>query len=157
MSQKPTSADKKTVVDFSEVRAQKLEEKRRKAERIFFKQILGIYCVVDNEEIRPLEVIDVSEEGCSFQIPFTAENPWPRETKDLPLRLYFSQDTYLPINVTIQNSRPAIENGVRYIRYGCKVDQSTQSFEAYQQFIRFLRLYAEHAHKDNGRVTFFYL
>lgn len=145
------------VVDFSQARAQKMDEKRRKTERIFFKHLLSVYTVIGNSKMVPIEIVDVSEEGCAFQVPYNAENPWPKETTDIPLRLYFSQDTYLEIHVKVQNSRPAIEESGRYVRYGCAVDKSTASYLAYQQFVKFLEMYAENAHKDLGDVTVFYL
>lgn len=145
------------VVDFGEVRAQRLEEKRRTTERIFFKQLLSVYSVIGNTTMCPIEFIDMSEDGCSFQIPYDAENPWPKDSGDHPIRIYFSQDTYLEIRVKIQNSRPSIENNRRYMRFGCSVENSTQSFAAYQQFVRFLKMYSAHAHKDMGDVSVFYL
>jgi hypothetical protein len=145
------------VIDFNEVRTQKLEEKRRTTERIFFKHLLNVYSVVSTDQMVPIEFIDLSEEGCSFQIPYDAEKPWPTSANDIPLRVYFSQDTYLEIRVTVQNSRPSIENNRRYVRFGCSVDKSTASYAAYLQFVRFLKLYSEHAHKDMGDVSIFYL
>ena len=145
------------IVDFNEVRAQKLEEKRRKTERIFFKHLLAVYSVAGNASMFPIELIDVSEEGCSFQVPFNPDKPWPNDANEVPLRLYFSQDTYLEVRVQIQNSRPSIENNARYTRFGCTVDKDTAAYSAYQQFVRFLKLYSEHAHKDKGDVTVFYL
>jgi hypothetical protein len=145
------------VVDFTEVRAQKLEEKRRTTERIFFKHLLSVYSVVGSSTMCPVEFIDLSEEGCSFQIPYDADHPWPTDSNDVPIRIYFSQDTYIEIRVKIQNSRPSIENNRRYVRFGCSIDPTTKSFAAYQQFVRFLKSYSEHAHKDMGDVTVFYL
>jgi len=145
------------VIDFNQKRAQRLDEKRRKTERIFFKQMLGIYCVTDNSELKSVELMDVSEDGLSFQVPFDSANPWPKNTGEIPLRLYFSQDTYLPVTLKIQNSRHHIEESTRYIRYGCAVDKSISSYEAYKQFVKFVSFYAEHAHKDTGKVTLFYL
>lgn len=145
------------VVDFSEARAHKLEEKRRTTERIFFKHLLSVYSVVGGGKMCPIEFIDVSEDGCSFQLPFDPERRWPKDSTNLPLRIYFSQDTYLEISVDIENSRPSIENNQRYVRYGCSVDRSTQSYAAYLEFVRFLRMYSEHAHKDMGDASVFYL
>jgi hypothetical protein len=156
----PSSNDtqrKQQVVDFNEVRAQRLEEKRRKTERIFFKNLLSVYSVTGDATMSPVELIDVSETGCAFQVPYDAKNPWPTESSQIPLRLYFSQDTYLEIFVSITNSSPSIENNMRYVRYGCAIDSGTASYQAYQQFVRFMKLYAEQAHKDNGDVTIFYL
>ena len=93
---------------------QKLEEKRRKTERVFFKQMLGIFCVTGNDEMKAIEIVDVSEDGLSFRVPFDdAERSWGgEENQALPIRLYFSQDTYLPLHLTIQHARPNIEEGV---------------------------------------------
>ena len=145
------------IFNFSEIRKNRLDDKRRKTERIFFKQVLGVYCVIGDAKPHPVELVDVSEEGCAFQVPFNPNKPWPDELQALNMRLYFSQDTYLPVRLRIKNSRPYIEQGVRYIRFGCEVDQSFSSYEAYKQFIKFLGLYSEHVHKDEGNVTLFYL
>lgn len=146
------------VVDFQQVREQRLEEKRRKAERIFFKSLLSVYCIVGQHKMRPIELIDVSEDGCSFQVPFDARDPWPgSEQEELPIRMYFSQDTYIPLHLRIVNRKHSIENGQRYFRFGCQVDRDTSSYAAYEQFVRFLKLYSEAAHKDMGDVTVFYL
>lgn len=155
MADKPKNETR--VVDFGHIRAQKLEEKRRKTERIFFKQILGIYTSAESGEYRSVELVDLSEEGLSFQIPYHVNETWPGKTTQMVLRMYFSQETYLPVHVEIINSRPCIEEGVRSIRYGCKVDQSMSSYQAYQQFVLFLRAYAEHSHQDNGSATTYYL
>jgi len=160
MSQQRTGSsdgESSQVIDFSKAREQKLDEKRRKTERIFFRQILGIYTVSGDDRLREIEIVDVSEEGCSFQVPFKQEEPWPGDLEELTLRFYVTQDTYLPVLVKIQNSRPSIVDGIRYVRYGCAVDQTASSYPAYQQFVRFLKTYAVHAHKDDGNITFFYL
>jgi hypothetical protein len=145
------------VVDFNQARAQKMDEKRRKTERIFFEKLLGVYCATGHDKMRPIEIVEVSEEGCSFQVPFDAKNPWPNDEKELPIRFYFSQDTYILVHCKIQNSRSTIDKGERYVRFGCQVDQGVSSYPAYQQFVRFLRMYSEHAHKDNGDASVFYL
>lgn len=145
------------VVDFNEVRSQKLEEKRRRTERIFFKHLLSVYSVAGKSSLRAIEFIEMSEQGCSFQVPYDTQNPWPKDLSELPIRIYFSQDTYLEIFVKIQNSRPSIENNQRYVRFGCLVDRSVKSYSAYVQFVQFLKLYSEHCHKDAGDLSVFYL
>lgn len=157
MSTKTVDESNETVVDFNGAREKRLSEKRRKTERIFFKQLLEIYSVAGDSHLRAIEIVDVSEEGMSFQVPFKEEDPWPKNAEEVPLRVYFSRDTYIPIRVKVQNSRPAIEEGVRYIRYGCTVDKEMTSYETYLQFVKFLKLYAENAYRDNGGETLFYL
>lgn len=149
------------VVDFNQVREKKLEEKRRKAERVFFKNVLGVYSVMGKDNGRdamtPIEFVDVSEHGCAFQVPFNPSRAWPAASQEVPLRIYFTKDSYLEIRVLIQNTRPTIEEGHRYVRFGCAVDQNTSSFVAYQHFVRFLKAYSEECHKDSGDNTAFYL
>ena len=153
-----TTTKDRQVIDFNEVRAQKLEEKRRKTERIFFKHLLSVYTVMaGGKQMAAIEIIDISEEGIAFQVPFNSDKPWPTSVEEIPLRLYFSQDTYLEVIAKIVNSRPSIENGARFTRYGCQVDQATSSYPAYQQFVKFMKMYSEQAHKDMGDISVFYL
>lgn len=156
----PPTSEKSQIIDFTQIREQRLEEKRRHNERVFFKQLLGIYSVVTQgsgtETMKKIDIMDVSEEGLSFQVPFNPDEAWPAETKNLTIRLYFSQDTYLPLHLKIQNSRAGIDRGVRVTRYGCIVDPTTTTYETYRQFVRFLKMYSEHSHGDRGDVTVFY-
>ncbi len=145
------------VVDFNEIRNQKLDEKRRTTERIFFKNMLGVYTITGGSEMRQVEIIDVSEEGLAFQVPFDTKSPWPEDVAEVPVRLYFTQDTYLEIQLLIQNSRAYLDHGVKFVRYGCKVDRSLRSYEAFKFFVKFLRVYAENSHKDTDKMTVFYL
>lgn len=147
------------IVDFNEKRAEKLEDKRRKTERIFFNQLMGVYSVTGGDQMSPVELIEVSDHGLSFQVPFSKDaKPWPNDmNQDIPIRLYFSQDTYLLVIAKIQNSTSKIENGVRFMRYGCAIDEKIASYDAYLQFVRFLKAYSEQAHKDMGEVSVFYL
>ena len=150
-------SDQGRVVNFTEFREQKLEEKRRKNERVFINHVLGVFGVTGNNSMHQIELVDVSDDGCAFQVPFNPEKPWPTTDGALPIRLYFSQDTFLEIPVMIQNSKSAIQNGQRYVRYGCRVDTTSASYKAYQSFVSFLKTYAEVARKDNGNVSIFFV
>lgn len=148
---------KSKIIDFQEIRDQKLQEKRKSNERVFIREMLGIFCVMENEKMKPIEILDVSEQGLSFQVAFDSQDPWPRDVHDLKIRLYFSQSNYLPLVLKIQNSRPGIDRGIRIIRYGCSIDSTTTTFEVYQQFVRFLKLFSLHAHKEEGGVSHFFI
>lgn len=148
------------VVDFNEARKDRLEEKRRKTERIFFKQILGVYAVTADpkEGLRSVEIVDVSADGLAFLTPFNARDPWPKDDeKEIVFRIYFSQDTYLPLMLKIENAAPCIHEGDKYTRVGCSIDKSVISSEAFDAFVKFMELYSIHAHKDTGKVSLFYL
>ena len=145
------------VINLNEIREQRLEEKRRKTERVFMNQFLGVYCMTGNNSMHQIEVVDVSEEGLGFQVPFNADKPFPITDKNFPIRLYFNQESFLQVYVTIHNSRPVVQNGTRYTRFGCGVDQSTSTFAAFQAFVKFLQIYGEVAQKDNGDVNVFFV
>lgn len=153
-----TMAESKTgqVVDFREVREQKMEQKRRATERVLFKSLLSVYCVAGHDRMRAIEVVDVSEDGLGFQVPFDSKNPWPTQGEDVPVRLYFSQDTYIEVRIKVQNTRPGIDNGSRYIRYGCTIDKTMTNYPAYAAFVTFLKTYAVHSRQDQGNFYISY-
>lgn len=145
------------IVNLSEVRQAKIEEKKRKFERVIFKQILGSYCVLEGKGMKAVDIVDISEGGMSFQIAATSKQNDEISAGDtLSFRFYFSQDTYLPVSVSVQNKRDCIENGVHLVRYGCKVDQSLQSYETYLLFVNFVTRYAATSKQDSGDMQIFF-
>ena len=145
-------SDQNGVVSLEQFRTKKNEEKKRKTERIFFHHLVGIYGVIQPGKMVPIEIIDVSEEGLALQVPFNSERAWPAESNNIPIRLYFSPDSFMEIAVDIKNSRPTIESGVRYVRYGCAVQQNHKSFDAWKQFVGFLRTYTDVSERDSGNI-----
>jgi hypothetical protein len=145
------------VVDFNEAREKRLEQKRRRTERILFRNLVSVYSITENSKPFPVDLIEVSEAGCSFQVLADAPTSGLVKRDEIPLRIYFSQDTYLEIFVKIMNSRPSIEKNRRYVRYGCEIDKNVKSYAAYQLFVQFLKQYALHAHRDMGNISAFYL
>lgn len=153
-----TTHEPSRVIDLNEVRTQRLEDKRRKTERVFMNQFLGVYCMTGSNSMHQIEVVDVSDEGLGFQVPADTGKPNPITDKDFPIRLYFNQESFLQVHVTVQNTRPARgENGTRYTRYGCAVDPTTSTYEAYQAFVKFLKVYGAVAQKDKGDVNVFFV
>lgn len=145
------------VISFTKAREAKIEEKRRRYERILFKHILGVYCVAEGQGLKAVELVDVSSEGLSFQLPVNSKNlEILSPGKDITFRFYFSQDTYIPVCVKVQNERSCIEEGQKYIRFGCFVDTASQSYETYKLFVMFLSKYAESSQQDKGDLKFFF-
>lgn len=145
------------VISFTQARKDKIEERRRKYERVLFKHILGVYCVAEGEGLKAVELIDVSTEGLSFQLPVHSKHLSAFALgQDLLFRFYFSPDTFIPLGLKIQNERHCIENGEKYMRFGCTIDTSSQSYEAYKLFVMFLATYAETSHQDKGDLKFFF-
>lgn len=145
------------VISFTKVREAKIEEKRRKYERILFKHILGVYCVAEGVGLKAVELVDVSPEGMSFQLPINSKNLDVLETgREIVFRFYFSQDTFLPVVVKIQNERQCIEDGQKFVRFGCAVDSTSQSYETYKLFVTFLSKYAATSQQDKGDLKLFF-
>ena len=145
------------VVDFTEYRAQRLEEKRRKNERILINHFLGVYAVSGLDSLYQVELIDLSDGGCSFQVPVDANKPWTEDKKDFTIRLYFSQENFLSVPVSVQNKKTVTVNGHRFTRYGCSVDDSASTYEAYTAFVKFLKSYSAVSEKDSGNVNVFFV
>lgn len=152
MSKTDNSTDGK-VIDFNEIRQAKIEEKRRKYERVVFKNVLGAYCAAEGDALKAVELVDLSTTGMSFQLPSTSKNlDSVKLKKEYVFRMYFSEDTYVPIHVVVQNKRPCVENGGTYYRFGCTVDTTTKGYETYSMFVQFLQKYAETAQQDNNKT-----
>lgn len=146
-----------TVISFTKARNARIEELRRKYERVLFKQVLGAYAVAEGTGLKAIELVDLSLDGLSFQLPAHSKNLDAVETgKELVFRLYFTQDSYLPVGVKIMNRRDCIENGQTFVRFGCAIDTSLQSYETYKTFVTFLGKYAETCHQDAGDLKFFF-
>ncbi|MGE4232488.1 MAG: PilZ domain-containing protein [Bacteriovoracia bacterium] len=145
------------IINFVKIREEKVEERRRRYERVFFKHILGAYAVAEGEGLKAIELVDLSLEGLSFQVPQDSKNAAYVEVgKTYMLRLYFSEDSFIPVQVKIQNKRSCIENGNQFIRFGCLVDQELHSYETYKYFVQFLGSYAENSHQDKGDLKIFF-
>ncbi len=145
------------VINFDEARKARIEERRRKYERVLFKHVLGAYGVAEGEGLKAVELVDLSTEGLSFQLPHGSKNLGAvKAGHEMVFRIYFSEQSYIPIGVKIQNQRPYIEEGCAYERFGCAVDKTMQSYETYRLFVEFLRKYAETAHQDSGDMKIFF-
>ena len=60
------------------------------------------------------------------------------------------------VTVKITNERNCVEEGQKYVRFGCVVDSNSQSYETYKLFVMFLSKYAETAQQDKGDLKFFF-
>jgi hypothetical protein len=145
------------VINFKKAREAKIEEKRRQYERILFKHMLGVYCVAEGKGLNAIELVDVSEQGISFQLPVDSKYVSDYESgKSFSFRFYFSQDTFIVITAQVQNRRDCIEDGQKYMRFGCVIDTTSQSYSAYRLFVQFLSKYAETSQEDKGDLKFFF-
>jgi hypothetical protein len=152
-------SDKK-VIDFNEKRKQSIEQKRRTFERVVFQEFLGVYTVVDDQTGNfPIKLLDVSSDGCQFQLPFSlkAKNQFKSGT-EVTLKLFFTKGTYIPAVVTVRHATEYIdENGDAWLRLGGGFDTSLPSFQALSHFIQFIYQYAEFSCLDKGESKVYFL
>lgn len=146
------------VIDFRSARDARIEERRRKYERVLFRNILGAYCVMNGgAKLDAVELVDASREGISFQLPLTSKNLSDMEHgKEMSFRLYFSQEAFLTLGVRIVNKRDCIEGGVAYARFGCAVDTAAPSYDTFLAFVNFLTSFAETGQMDTGGAKLSY-
>lgn len=144
--------DENEVINLEQFRNRKAEEKKRKTERIFFHHLVGVYSLVNSGKMVPIELVDVSDDGLAVQIPYQSEKTWPVDSNNIPIRLYFSAESFMEIVVDVKNSRQTIEGGERYLRYGCAIQTEHRSFEAWKSFVNFLKTYADVSERDGGNI-----
>lgn len=143
------------VIELSSVRAKRAADERRRIERFLLKDMLQVFATNGRDgNLYPVEMHEASEDGCSFRIPYNAI-PDAAQTFSGPLqlRVYMSQKTYLAIGVDVKNANPMVEEGARYIRFGCFVDKSFASYAAYQQLIRFMEAWSNASKTDQREVS----
>jgi hypothetical protein len=148
------------VLDFNARREENIEQKRRQFERILFNNFLGAYTVVDQGgTIYPVSLVDVSREGCLFQVPWNME----RDTKieegtEITMRMYFTKKSFIPVVLEIKRGQEHVdEDGQTYMQYGAEFDTSMPSFQAVESFIDFMYKFAEHSSLDKGSQKVFFL
>lgn len=148
------------VLDFISKRKENIEDKRQNLERILFQNFLGAYSVIDKGGvIYPIQLVDISHDGCLFQVPWNVKTDEKfSEGFEVPLRVYFTKGTYIPVICNVKYSREFVErDGQTYMQYGCEFDKSMHSFEALESFIDFLYKYSEHSALDKGDHKVYFL
>lgn len=153
-------SDDKKVVDFNEKRKQSIEQKRRTFERVVFQEFLGVYTVIDDQgSSYPIKLVDISGEGCQFQVPFSlkAKNQFKSGT-ETTMKFFFTKGSYIPAVVTVRHVSEYVDkNGDAWLRLGGEFDTSLPSFKALSTFIDFIYQYAEFSCLDRGESKVYFL
>ena len=147
------------VLSFSKKKHESIEDKRRSFERLVFKNFMGAYSVVhDDGTCYPITMVDLSYDGCRFQVPFseTVFKHFAVES-EVKFRMYFTDSSYIPVVAIIKNISEHIDSSGKHIRFGCQFDKSTTAFEAFNTFIQFIYQFAEHSVLDKGESKIHFL
>lgn len=148
------------VIDFQEKRKDSIEKRKRAFERVLFSEFLGSYAEIDENGTKyDVKLIDISRDGCQFQIPFTTNiKSYFTADKEVSLRVYFTTDDFLPVVVNLRHANEYVdEKGTAYMRFGGEFDKSLPSFEAFSQFIEFIYKFAEFSCVDKGESKVYFL
>lgn len=154
------SMSDKKVFDFNEKRRETIEKKRRSFERVVFDEFLGVDAVIDdNGSGFPIRIIDISKEGCLFQVPFSSKARQQfSEGSDVTLKLFFTKKSFIPVVIKLRHGTEYIDkNGDAFWRCGGEFDQSLPSFAAVQSFIDFIYKYAEFSCLDSASHKVYFL
>lgn len=153
-------SDDKKVIDFSAKRKESIEQKRRSFERVVFQEFLGVYTVVDDHGSSfPIKLIDISNDGCQLQLPFSlkAKNQF-KAGSEITLKLYFTKGSFLPACVTIRHASEYVDQqGNAWLRLGTEFDTSLPTYKALSHFIQFIYSYAEFSCLDKGESKVYFL
>ncbi len=150
----------KKVFDFNERRKQSIEQKRRSFERVMFDELLGVDVVVDDEGSGyPLKLVDVSHQGCLFQVPFSPKAKQRFAAgEEVTLKVFFTKTSFLPVVVKLRHATEFVDQrGDAYWRCGGEFDTSLPSFTAFKTFIEFMYKYAEFSCRDSASHKVYFL
>lgn len=148
------------VIDFQQKRKESIEKKKRSFERVLFQEFLGTYAEIDNQGTKFLvNLVDISRDGCLFQIPFTPNAKEQFKTDDeVIIRVYFTKDDFIPLVVNVKHSSEYIdEKGDAFMRFGGIFDKTLPSFQAFAPFIEFIFKFAEFSCIDKGESKVYFL
>ena len=138
------------VLDFVSKKKEQVEQKRRRFERFLFQNFLGAYCtIIKDEAVYQISLINISKDGCRFQVPQGVRSPHIEVGKEIMLRLYFTQSGYILIPVRILGEVEVV--GDNDIQYRCRFsDTSGRDYEVLSLFVDFLQKFSEYSRVDQG-------
>ena len=148
------------VIDFQQKRQDSIEKRKRSFERVLFKEFLGTYAEIDNNGTKySVGLVDISRDGCSFQVPFTeGSKDQFANNKDVTIRVYFTKDDFIPLVINVKHASEYIdEKGDAYMRFGGVFDKGLPSFQAFEPFIEFIYKFAEFSCIDKGESKVYFL
>lgn len=143
---KPTKDKAKAIVDLSEYRKNREEERRREYERVLFNRILGVYSFAEKGKLHHVEMMDISLSGARFREVLPEQ---VMKVADIvALRFYFTPSSYLRLSLEVKRVIPFRDGDREGVEYGCQIDRNTKSYEVLKELVNFMTKYAEVACQD---------
>lgn len=142
------NTDNQAVLDMTERRQEVLTEERRLVRRTILSEFIGAYAVVPEQGLAKVALYDISEQGMAVDLE-SALGQF-REGEEVALRIYLSQDTFMPFVARVYNCRHIPEEGV--YRHGVAFLKDTINNDALSHFIQFLESVSASLKTDKGDV-----
>lgn len=137
-----------SVTDMTERRQEVLKEERRLVRRTILSEFIGAYAVIPEQGLAKVAIYDISEQGMAVDME-TANGNF-REGEEVALRIYLSQDTFMPFVARVYNVRHIPEEGV--YRHGVAFMKESINNDALHHFISFLESVSASLKTDKGDV-----
>lgn len=137
------------ILDMTERRTEVITEERRKVKRTILAEFVGAFVLIPNVGLQKVNVFDISESGLSFDLDF--EHGHFNIGEEFAMRLYLSNDTYMPFTVRVTNHREVQDEGVH--RHGVQMLKDSTNQESIKYFVKFLETVTASLQTDKGDRT----
>lgn len=137
------------VLDLSDRREEILAQERRRVKRTILNQFIGVHILVPKHGLLRVQLIDVSADGLSFDVP--ANMGRFRSGEQLVVRIYLNQKTYFAFVVEVRHVRTDKTEKVH--RHGASLKKGSINDQALNHFIGFIESVSASLQTDDGDVV----
>jgi hypothetical protein len=132
------------IIDMQSFRTRRDEQHRRQFERFHLSNELLAFAVLDDEFEIKIAITEVSLAGLSFKIGMKSGLTTERQIPiHFSIRLFLTSKSHLLLPVTITNESVTKTS----LRFGCKVNETSPTYEAYRAWLGFMDIYGKYATK----------
>ncbi len=143
-------ASKSNVVSLTKIRAAKAEKERRESERFFLNEMTQIYCLINGTSPAPVNLLELSETGCSFRVPTRLLESVKTDDTEICLEFQFTRSTRIRLGFAVRSKISQIDDQISYVRFGCEANKNFSSYRTYVKFVKFVQAIADY---ESGAVT----
>lgn len=138
-----------SVLDMTERRQEVIREERRLVKRTILTEFIGAYAVLPEQGLAKVSIYDISEQGMAIDME-SAHGRFA-EGEEVALRIYLSNDTFMPFVARVYNVRQIPEEGVW--RHGVAFMKESINNDALTHFVAFLESVSASLRTDNGDIV----
>lgn len=146
---RPAFETNQAVFDMTERRQEVIKEERRLVKRTILTEFIGAYAVIPEQGLAKVAIYDISEQGMGIDLETEYGNF--AEGEEVAMRIYLSNDTFLPFVAKVYNVRKVPEEGV--YRHGVAFMKESTDNDALMHFVSFLESVSTSLRTDNGDVV----